>query len=273
MTQLRVLSLNLWARHGDWDRRRDVLAAGLRELSPDLVAAQEAIVDDAGDQLADLLDNGYQVVHQTRGLVGDGRHHGVSIASRWPVERVHEVDLHLTPRTGAYSCGTLLVEVRAPAPLGRVVLVDHGPSWPWWAEAERELQAVAAARAIEEFVGDGPAHVVVGGDFNAEPETASMRFWSGRQSLDGLSVAYRDAWESCRGGAHGWTFDPRNPLTAVDEPGLDRGRRIDYVLVRCGDHGPSLAVRDVGLAFNQPVGGVWATDHFGVYADLAAVDL
>jgi endonuclease/exonuclease/phosphatase family metal-dependent hydrolase len=142
-------------------------------------------------------------------------------------------------------------------------------SWPWWAERERELQAVAVVRRIEELVDDGPAHVVLGGDFNAEPQAASMRFLTGRQSLDGISTAYRDAWESVHGEAAGWTFDPANPLTVVDEPGLDRGRRIDYVLVRCGDHGPTLGIVDAGLAVHEPVDGVQPSDHYGVYADLA----
>ncbi|MEV0718186.1 endonuclease/exonuclease/phosphatase family protein [Asanoa sp. NPDC050611] len=266
MADLRVLTLNLWARHGDWHRRRDVLAAGIRELAPDLVAAQEVLVEDGYDQLADVVGDGFHVVHQTGGH--DGLR-AVSVASRWPVGRVREADLRVTDRIGTYPCATLLVEVLAPAPLGRIILANHGPAWQWWAEAERERQAVATARAVEELVGELPGHVVAAGDFNAEPGAASMRFWTGRQSFDGLSVAYRDAWESARGGAQGWTFDPRNPLTAVDEPGLDRGRRIDYVLVRCTDHGPTLRVRDTCLAFSQDVAGVWASDHFGVVADLA----
>ena len=49
---------------------------------------------------------------------------------------------------------------------------------------------------------------------------------------------------------------------------LERGRRIDYVMVRCTDHGPGLDVNACELAFDQPVGGVWASDHFGVVADL-----
>jgi hypothetical protein len=40
--------------------------------------------------------------------------------------------------------------------------------------------------------------------------------------------------------------------------------------VRCGDHGPSLEVAACALAFDEPVGGVWASDHFAVVADLAA---
>jgi endonuclease/exonuclease/phosphatase family metal-dependent hydrolase len=265
---LRILTLNLWGRHGEWGQRGRVLRDGLRALKPDLVTFQEAIVDGGYDQVVDLIGPGYDVVHQKTGLVGDGRHHGVSIASRWPVLEVHEVDLHVTPRTGDYSCGTLVARVAAPDPFGPVLLVNHGPSWAWQAELEREKQALAAARAIEDIVAERPAHVVVGGDFNAGPDTASMRFWTGRQSLSGLSVAYRDTWESVHGQRPGWTFDPRNPLTAHDEPGLDRGRRIDYLLVRCGPHGPTLKIDSCALAFAEPVDDVWASDHLGVLADL-----
>jgi endonuclease/exonuclease/phosphatase family metal-dependent hydrolase len=60
---------------------------------------------------------------------------------------------------------------------------------------------------IEELVAKDPVHVVVGGDFNAEPAASSMRFWTGRQSLDGPSTAYRDCWESVHGD------DPEGPLT------------------------------------------------------------
>ena len=82
-------------------------------------------------------------------------------------------------------------------------------------------------------------------------------------------MAYRDAWESVHGGAPGHTFTPRNPLTRAGEMSLELGRRIDYVLVRCGMHGPSLDVVDCRLVFDQPVSSVWASDHFGVLAELA----
>jgi endonuclease/exonuclease/phosphatase family metal-dependent hydrolase len=268
LASLRALTLNLWAHHGDWPSRRGALRDGLQQLGLDVLMLQEAVVDDAYDQAADLLGDGYHIVHQTVGLVGDGRHHGASVASRWPIRRVYEVDLHLTPKTGDYSCGTVIVEVLAPEPLGRLLMVSHGPSWPWWSEVERELQALAVVRRIEELVADNPVHVVVGGDFNAEPAASSIRFWTGRQSLDGTSTAYRDCWESVHGDDPGWTFDPRNPLTHHDEPDRNRARRIDYLLVRCGDHGPTLRIADCHLALDQPVAGAIASDHYGVIADL-----
>jgi hypothetical protein len=43
------------------------------------------------------------------------------------------------------------------------------------------------------------------------------------------------------------------------------GRRIDHVFVRCTHHGPTL---DCERIFDEPVDGVWGSDHFGVVVDL-----
>ena len=238
------------------------------------MAFQEAITDDGYDQVVDVLDSQYRVVHQTVGLVGDGK--GVAIASRWPLSEVREVDLHLTPRTAGFPCVTLLAEVLAPDPVGRLLFANHLPSFQLGFELERELQAAAAARAIEEFTSGREVHVVLAGDFDAVPDASSVRFWSGRQSLDGTSVCYRDAWESTHAEEKGHTFSPSNPLVGsscsplvVDgETAIELGRRIDYIFVRCGDHGPTLDVAACELAFDRPVDGVWASDHFGVIAEL-----
>ena len=57
----------------------------------------------------------------------------------------------MTPRTGDYPCGTLAAEILAPDPLGPLLFVAHGPSHQLSYEYERELQAVAAARMVEEL--------------------------------------------------------------------------------------------------------------------------
>lgn len=267
---VRVATLNLWGRQGAWEERRQVLAEGLRELRPDIVAFQEAIAVGGYDQVVDVLGAGYYVAHQTVGLLGDGNH-GASIASRWPLGELREADLHVTPATTDYPCGTLAAEVFAPDPLGTMLFVCHGPWYPRYAEHERELQAVAAARLVEDLVdGRDIRHVVLAGDFNATPESASARFWRGLQSLQGTSVCYRDAWEAVHPGDPGHTRSPRNPLVSGGEWSLEPGRRIDYVMVRCSEHGPTLDVRSCELVFDEPVGGVWASDHFGVLAGFSA---
>ena len=264
---VRVLTLNLWGRHGAWTDRRAALIAGLRAARPDLVAFQEAFKDEKYDQVRDLLGPEFSVAHQTVGLLGDGNH-GASIASRWPLGDVRELDLHVTHRTADYPCAALVAEIHVPDPTGPLLFVNHAPSWQWGVELERELQAVAAARFVEDLVSRRGLHVVLAGDFNAVPEAASVRFWCGQQSLGGTSVGYQDAWGSAHPGEPGHTASPRNPLRVVVGQPRERGRRIDYVLLRCSDHGPTLEVAACALAFDEPVGGVWASDHFGVVADL-----
>jgi endonuclease/exonuclease/phosphatase family metal-dependent hydrolase len=267
---VRILTLNLWGRRGDWERRRQVIIAELRAIDPDLVAFQESIKTDAYDQVRDLLGAHYNIVHQEEREPGGSDDveagQGISIASRWPFREVREIDLHVTPRTADFACGALLVEVQAPEPIGRIVFVNHFPNWQLALEYERELQAVAAARAIEDLAGQDPGHVVVAGDLDADPTAASIRFWTGRQSLGRMSVCYRDAWESVHLGEPGHTFTKRNPLmNAWDWP----FERIDYILVRCGLHGgPTLQIEDCSLAFDEAVDGIWASDHFAVVADL-----
>lgn len=250
---LRVLTLNLLSPgHADWDRRRPVLADGLHKLRPDLVAFQETIWGEGTDQAADLLGPGYQVARHS-GRSADGV--GAVMASRWALGAVREVDLHVTERTaGLPWAAALAVEIMAPAPLGPLLFVHHKPSWQYGYERERELQAVTTARFVEELVAGQDRNVVLAGDFDDPPDAASIRFWTGRQSLEGTSVAYEDAWEVAHPGEAGHTFSPRNPLVSAGEMALERGRRIDYVMVRCGVHGPRLEVAGCELAFDRPAG-------------------
>ena len=258
---MRVVIQNTWGLRGDWDARRAVLATELRRLEPDLVAFVESIKTDDYDQVVDLLGPDYHVAHQTE-REPDGQ--GASIASRWPIDALHEVDLNVTPRTADFACTTLVAEVSAPEPYGPLVFANHVPSWQLQFERERELQALAAARFVEELAGE--RHVIFAGDFTSDPDAANVRFLTGRQSLDGTSVCYRDAWESVHPGEPGATSTPRNPLVYDwDWP----FKRLDYVLVRCGEHGgPTLAIGSCERIFDEPVDDVWASDHFGVVADL-----
>jgi endonuclease/exonuclease/phosphatase family metal-dependent hydrolase len=266
---MRMLTYNLWNRQGDYPARRDVLHAALRELRPDIAVLQETVLLDDYDQVADLLGDGYHVVHQ-QGRTPDGV--GASIASRWPVSDVREEPLHVTPRVDPaepWIGSVALAVITAPPPYGRLLLVHFKPSWQFDLAYERELQAVRTARLVEQAVaGDRPGHVLLAGDFDATPDSSMVRFWTGRQSLGELSVAYRDAWESVHGGNAGLTFSPENPLQATGELPLELGRRIDYILIRNDERGPTLAVTGCARFLDHPVRGVWASDHFGVTADL-----
>jgi endonuclease/exonuclease/phosphatase family metal-dependent hydrolase len=190
------------------------------------------------------------------------------LASRWPIGEVHEVDLQVNPRTADFACTTLLAEIVAPAPIGPLLFVNHCPNWQSDYELERELQSVRATQRIEKFNHDRPMHVLLAGDFTATPDSANVRFWCGRQSLEGVSVCYGDVWQRMQPDQPGHTFSPRNPLRSVRWQ-QDPGRRIAYISVRAGNASPTLQVTACNLAFDEPVNGVWASDHFGVVADFA----
>jgi endonuclease/exonuclease/phosphatase family metal-dependent hydrolase len=262
---IRLYTHNIWGRHGDWPARRMVLIEGIHALDPDLITLQETIVLDDYDQVADLLGDGWHIAH-SRERAPDGT--GISIASRWPITAVHEPGLNVTPRTGDFDCTAIIAEIDAPAPFGPFLLVNHFPDYQVDHERERELQTVLVARAIEDRIARQPTHVLLSGDLDAEPDAASLRFLSGKQSLDGISVCYRSAWDAVHPGEPGGTFVAANPLAPDDWP----YQRIDHILIRCGEHGgPTLRIAGCELAFNEPVGNVWASDHFGLVADFLSV--
>jgi hypothetical protein len=85
VSRVHVATLNLWGRRGAWAERRSVLIDGFRELfRPDLVAFQEAVVNDGYDQVADILGPGFHVAHQKYREAGreDGTEDGQGPRSR-----------------------------------------------------------------------------------------------------------------------------------------------------------------------------------------------
>ena len=113
------------------------------------------------------------------------------------------------------------------------------------------------------------------GDFNANPDAASIRYLTGKQSLDGQSVFYHDAW-AMAGHGLGYTWTADNPIASslmdqiVRQPGFRL--RIDYVFVGSAGFqagpGAHAQIRSATLAFDRAIDGVWPTDHFGVLVEL-----
>ena len=133
---------------------------------------------------------------------------GAALYSRWPITDVREAGPAVTGRVDSPWSAVVAAEIAAP--FGPLLVVHHKPTWQSGYAVERERQAVACARFVEELVAGRDLHVVLAGDFDDPPDAASIRFWTGKQEVTG-----------CR---------------------------------RC---------------FDEPVGGVWPSDHFGVVADLA----
>lgn len=263
--ELRVGTLNIFGHHGPWKRRRELLTAGFPALGIDILALQEGVRNEGYDQAREILGESYDIAHQNQGKLDDV---GIAIASRWPFRAVREVDLGVTTRIGNAPTFALLAEVDVPEPFGPILMATYPSEYRPGCELDRERQAVAAARLLESHVSNDRPHAILASDLNADLDAASMRFWTGRQSLEGESVCYRDAWESVHPGQPGPTFTPGNPLMA--EANWDWPfRQIDHVMVRCSTHGlPTLHIRSCERFFVEPLNGVTASDHYGVVASL-----
>ena len=122
------------------------------------------------------------------------------------------------------------------------------------------IDAAVSARA-----GDLPQ--ILMGDFNARPESDEIRWLRGLCTVDGRRVHYQDAWERVHPGERGWTWTLANPYTAPLRF-LDPDRRIDYIFVTTMRKDGRGTIHDCRVVFDQPEDGVFASDHFGVLAEI-----
>ena len=270
---LRVVTLNVWNRQGD-QRRTGLINREQRRLAPDLVSFQEVANSPERSQLDELIhDTGLHGTHQAGVLPTMPPHAdhfgGNAVATRWPhlVEEV--LDLRMADANDVPWC-SLAVAVPRPGE-GDLLFIAATTSWRLAAESARERQAVALTDLDARHRQALPT--IIAGDFNATPDAASIRYLRGLQSLGGRSVRYHDAWEVA-GQGDGHTWSVHNP-NARSEIGMivrqpHHRRRVDYVFVGSWDAHPKATceVRAVSLAFDQPVDGIWLSDHFGVVADL-----
>jgi endonuclease/exonuclease/phosphatase family metal-dependent hydrolase len=249
---LRVLSLNLWHTAGPWSERAPLIRQWVERLEPDLIGFQEAVRMPGFDQVPELLEgSGYHLDHVA-----------ISSVSRWPI--VDREELELPHSHDGEKRAALSVTVDSPhGALGFTVThlnwkLDHG--WIREQQAEAVCDFALRRRPGKDF----PAILV--GDFNAESDSAEIRYVTGRQSRAGRSVCFVDAWARKGAGSNGITWSNRNPYARVE---CEPDRRIDYVFVglprQKDGRGEVLECR---VVCDEPGAAGWPTDHFGVFAEL-----
>jgi endonuclease/exonuclease/phosphatase family metal-dependent hydrolase len=270
MERLRVATLNVWNRGGPWERRLDLIRREIERLAPDLVGLQEVLRLEApracqAEEIARGL--GYEVAFGPAQDAGGGLWLGNAVLSRFPIRRARHWALPVQREDDARS----LLGAWVDAPCGEVPFFVTHLSWRLHEESVRleQVREIAARILAEAPVGSSFPPLLVG-DFNAEPESDSIRYLRGLAVVEGRSVYFADAY-GWRGEPPGYTFDGRiNPFAGeVHEP----PRRLDYVFVR----GPEIHGRGevlfAALAWNRPEDGVYPSDHFGVVADVRAAPL
>lgn len=266
MATIEAATLNIWNRMGEWEARLKVIRQQLEALAPDVLALQEVIRlegEHEVNQAEDIARGfGYHIAFG-RGVDAKPWGLGNAILSKWPIQRTLTFSL---PGNDEARC---VVFAEIGSPMGKLPVFSTHFNWKLDEGHVRQLQA----RALTSFVQSvAPINAdalppIVMGDFNAEPDSDEIRFMRGHASLGGQCVYYADSFGVAGGGAQGTTFARRNPnALLVREP----NRRIDYVFVRGPDEKHRGEPLSAKVCFDQPIDGVWASDHFGVVATISA---
>ena len=268
-TRLRVLTWNLWHRFGPWEARRPAIAATLARLDADVVCLQEVWADSEvgfAEELAGGL--GFHQVYGSR-LEHDGVRFGNAVLSRWPITGSDVLALPATETTEEYrTC----VRADIDGPAGRAPGVQHPPQLAL--RPERRPPG-AGARDLPrssrrpEPSGGRTYPPILGGDFNADPDSDEIRMLNGRAATPVPKLVFHDAWEVAGQASDssdtGATWSNANPYAKLD---LEPDRRIDYLFVgwpKAGGAGHVTSCRVEGL---EPVDGVVPSDHLAVLAEL-----
>ncbi|MEU5093954.1 endonuclease/exonuclease/phosphatase family protein [Streptomyces sp. NPDC020996] len=270
---MRVVTWNLWWRFGPWAERQKAIRTVLRELRPDVVGLQEVWAAD-GENLAEWLA-GELGLHWTwaaspasdrwqRRIGRTGVEVGNAVLSRWPV--VDRAVLRL-PAPEEVDDGRLALYARLAAPGHEVPFFTVHLTSGRDASAVRGEQVTALARFVAAHRAGTGFPPIVTGDFNAPPDSAEIRRFTGRGAAPAVpGQVFTDAWDHAEPAAPCATWGAGNPYVESG-PGI----RIDYVHVGApaGPAGTG-AVRHARRAGHGPVDGVWPSDHAAVVADVTA---
>jgi endonuclease/exonuclease/phosphatase family metal-dependent hydrolase len=261
----RVATFNIWNRQGPWAQRFPLIRDGLRALDADVIGLQEVLgftgMPSQAHEIADGM--GWHVFHAPAWDLGGGLTLGNAILS--PHRLLETAALALpSPRDGRN-----VAFARVDTPHGLLpVFVTHLSHEAHLGHVRcQQVRALADHVAALAPIDELPP--VIAGDLNADPDSDEMRFLRGLTPLGGTSVYFADCWLLTAGleGGPGYTYDRRNVYALRSR---EPSRRIDYILVRGPDRydrGEPIAAR---VALDQPVDGVWPSDHFAVVAEIWA---
>jgi endonuclease/exonuclease/phosphatase family metal-dependent hydrolase len=267
-TRVRVLTWNLWHRFGPWEARRPAIAATLARIDPDVVCLQEVWADPTVGFAAELAEGlGFHHVYGAR-LDVDGVRFGNAVLSRWPITAS---DVLALPSTETTEELRTCVRADIDGPRGPLQVFTTHLNWRFDQSDVRQEQVRAICRFIEAARPEGGRTFppVLGGDFNADPDSDEIRMLSGRAATPVPKLVFHDAWEvagqASDSSVDGATWTNRNPYARLD---LEPDRRIDYVFVGWPKAGGAGHVTRCTVECLEPVDDVVPSDHLGVLAEL-----
>ena len=267
--RLRVMTWNLWWRFGPWEERAPAIAATIAAQRPDVLLLQEVWAADgtsAAHRIAETLagSNSGHVALTDRPFAGRTVGFHNAIVARWPLGEVRSTAL---PDALGRPGHRQVLSATVDTPWGPWPFVSTHLEYRFHQSALRQAQSQVLLERVVEMRGPDPETslpVIVGGDFNAVPDSAEIRRLTGRAEPPVDGVVLSDAWEHV-GEGDGVTWRADNPYqTGSAWP----NRRLDYVFVSWPRPKPVGNPVRAWLAGIEAVDGVWPSDHAAVVVDL-----
>jgi len=274
---IRLATWNLWWRFGDWSDRLNRISEVLSVLDADVIGLQE-IWQDATDNQAAILARElglywvwapHSSSQRWRHRLGDAatgdEQIGVAVLSRWPIimTSTNQLPIGYGPDEGRVALAT-----RIATPVGELSFTTTQLASDPAGSATRIDQIEALARHVATY-DVGREHAlppVVCGDFNASPEADEMRLIEGHLTAPVISGQLLvNAWRY-----HPLpippTWNPANPFVAMTR---EPAATIDHILVGRPPRHDRGWIERVGVFAEGPTGSGWASDHAGVWVDIA----
>src|SRR6266540_4334 len=249
MSRIKVATLNLFNRMGEWEKRAPLVIDQLEALSPDVIAFQEVDL---------MLDQGMWIARQINLRLKDRPHyrikhaaspgkrvsyHGIGTLSRLEFVEHEVLDLMTFDRVAqrmVFRCGDR-----------SFVFVNTHLHHPPEAEAERTEQLSYLLRWLDRDPRSG-LPLVIAGDFNSYTHEKAVALMKSR---------FRSAFEV----VHGHEPDKTWPTPVNDFDPSPHGT-LDYIYVS-----NQFNIVDARLAFDTPSAedpGLYPSDHLGLAATL-----
>ena len=255
MPTVKVATLNIFNRMGEWGHRAPLVIDQLESLLPDVIGLQEVdMVLDQGMWISKQINTRLPGVphYRIKHAVNPGQRaffHGIATLSRIGFEEHEIVDLMTYERNAqrfVFQCGS--------QPFFLVNTHLHFPP-------EAKQDRVAQLERLLAFLDRDPRRlpIVIVGDFNAYAEQADG---SGpEEAVTLMKSRFRSAVEVAQGHEPQKTWT--TPVNTYDD---SPHGTLDYIFVS-----PEWKVVDAGLAFDKPSPtdpNMYPSDHLGLFAML-----
>lgn len=278
--KLKIITMNTLHNPFKLKERITRIAHEIKEENPDIVCLQEIFFDLNNETESSSL----KIITEITGLslvAADpyydryGHRSGTVILSKLDM---CESGTGFIPDDITLSCYNSCYAVLESASSRPVIVFSIHGAWKGERENIREKQFLALnahANELETKYSERNPIVIFCGDFNAVPDSSTLRFLKGLSSLEGQGTYWVDCWETA-GNGEGLTSDPASKLgqmtalhCGIMMPLMIPARRIDYTLVKgwaYGRPGSPLSSRIIGDTIDDE--GYTPSDHYGIFSEL-----